>query len=133
MTTLNSTYDIPGLKYMNLESYFADTDLMQLARRYDPLEELEQHLDETMDPDDAEKAKEFILHMYGVQYHLLNLLFEVETETARSEEAVIRGYLSDMPLIGDEDKKAANDAAILIRNRDLYELEQLGLTSNLVS
>jgi len=132
MNTLNPTSNIPGLLYGNLETYFISNELFRFADDTDALEDLEEKLDLMMTPEKAEKAKAFILHMYAVQYHLNGLLFDLETETARSEEGVIRGYLSDS-FIDEDDKRAANDAAIILRNRDLFKLEQMGLKSVLVS
>ena len=131
MNTLTKT-TIPGLIYGNVESYYLDHELMQHSRQFESLDELDVNLEQIMSPEKAEKAKTFILHMNSVHYHLDRLFTKIETEMGSSEEAVIRGYLSNIKFSNPNDAAACNDAAILIRNRNLFELDQMGLFSLMV-
>lgn len=131
MNALTKTM-IPGLIYGNVESYYLDNELLRFAFQFESLVELDVGLEQIMDPEKAEKAKECILHMNSVHYHLDRLFTKIEAEIGSSEEAVIRGYLSNVLFSKPNDKDACNDAAILIRNRNLFEMDQLGLFSVLV-
>lgn len=133
MDAQQSDTEISNLFYGAVENYYPDQEILVYSQQFSDFEVLMQDINEKFTPEDAVAAKAFIRHLNSVHLHLDNLFAKIESEDARSEEAVIREYSMKVLFDREDKKEVMDDVAILLRNRDRFNMKRMGLFSSVLA